>query len=131
MFANLFVLLYVAHLIADYALQTDHQADHKMEKSREGWTANLTHAGTHTMTTAVALAIGWWALDLPISLPAAGTALAWITASHALIDRRWPVTWWMTNTGSTDWISRGGAAYVDQTAHVTALAIAALGMAAI
>jgi hypothetical protein len=131
MFANLFVLLYVAHLIADYVLQTDHQAAHKMERGRKGWTANLSHAGTHTVTTAAALAVGWAPLDLTVSLPAAAAALAWITGSHAFIDRRWPVTWWMTNTGSADWISRGGAAHVDQTAHVTALALAALGMAAL
>ncbi|MFE2850583.1 DUF3307 domain-containing protein [Streptomyces lavendulae] len=131
MFATIFVLLYVAHLVADYALQTDHQAEHKMQRTREGWTANLGHAGTHAITTAVALGIGWGLLDLTVSLPAAGAALAWITATHSVIDRRWPVTWWMANTGSEDWISRGGAAHVDQTAHVTALAIAALGMAAI
>lgn len=131
MFATIFILLHVAHLIADYVLQTDHQAAHKMEKTREGWIANLGHAGTHTITTATALAIGWWALDLHIDLPAAVIALAWITASHAFLDRRWPVTWWMTHTGSTDWISRGGAAHVDQTAHVTAIAIAALGIAAL
>ncbi|MFE2497101.1 hypothetical protein [Streptomyces scopuliridis] len=45
--------------------------------------------------------------------------------------RRRPVTWWMTNTGSEDWISRGGAAHVDQTAHVAALGIAAMVMAAL
>jgi hypothetical protein len=131
MFGTIFVLLYVAHLIADYALQTDHQAAHKMETSRKGWTANLTHAGTHTITTAVLLGIGWTALDLSISLPAVGLTLAWITASHAFIDRRWPITWWMTHTGSTDWISRGGAAHVDQTAHTVALTLAALGLAAL
>jgi hypothetical protein len=130
MFATIFILLYVAHLTADYAIQTDHQAAHKMEKSRKGWTANLTHAGTHTITTAITLAAGWATLDLNIDLPATAAALAWITGSHAFIDRRWPVTWWMTHTGSTDWISRGGAAHVDQTAHVIALLVAALTLAA-
>ncbi|MFE9844702.1 DUF3307 domain-containing protein [Streptomyces goshikiensis] len=131
MFASMFILLYVAHLTADYALQSDHQSAHKMEKSREGWIANLSHAGTHTITTAVALAIGVGLLDLTVSVPAAIAALVWITATHGFIDRRWPVTWWMTHTGSIDWISRGGAAHVDQTAHVIALVIAALGMAAL
>ncbi|CAM5735969.1 hypothetical protein STENM223S_06620 [Streptomyces tendae] len=28
MFASLFVLLYLGHLLADYPLQTDHQAAH-------------------------------------------------------------------------------------------------------
>lgn len=130
MFATLFILLYVAHLTADYVLQTDHQASLKAAKSAAGWRANLSHAGTHTLTTAAALALGGWVLNLAIGLPAIALAILWITASHALIDRRWPVTWWMTNTGSTDWISRGGAAHVDQTAHILALAVAALVLAA-
>lgn len=130
MFATIFVLLYVAHLTADYALQTDHQAAHKMEKSKAGWVANLSHAGTHALATIVMLVVGWAVLDLEIAAVPAALAALWITATHAFIDRRWPVTWWMTHTGSTDWISRGGAAHVDQTAHVLALAVAALALAA-
>lgn len=130
MFATIFILLYVAHLAADYALQPDWQSDRKADKGMRGWIANLSHAGTHAITTTAALAIGYWALELKVAPMAAALALTWITASHALIDRRWPITWWMANTGSTDWISRGGAAHVDQTAHVLALAAAALALAA-
>ncbi|MFD6180075.1 DUF3307 domain-containing protein [Streptomyces goshikiensis] len=130
MFATIFVLLYVAHLIADYALQSDHQSAHKMEKSREGWIANLGHAGTHTVTTAAALALGVGLLDLTVSLPAAIAALVWITASHGFIDRRWPVAAWMRIARQPKWAAAGGAAHVDQTAHVTCLLIAALALAA-
>ncbi|MFI5985065.1 DUF3307 domain-containing protein [Streptomyces sp. NPDC051555] len=129
MFATIFILLYVAHLIADYVLQTDAQAGLKADASAAGWRANLSHASTHTVTTVITLVIAWWALNLGIGLLATAVAVVWITASHAFIDRRWPVTWWMTHTGSTEWISRGGAAHVDQTFHITALAIAALGLA--
>lgn len=131
MFATIFILLYVAHLTADYVIQTDHQAAHKADRTRAGWAANAAHAGTHTATTAVALALGCWALDMTINPVAAATATAWITGSHAFIDRRWPITWWMTHTGSTDWISRGGAAHVDQTAHILALTMAAFALAAV
>lgn len=141
MFASLFVLLYVGHLLADYPLQSDHQAGRKAgwtegEKDphpgrhHHGWGANLTHAGTHLITCGLMLALGAVFLDLSISLLPAGAALLWVAGTHAAIDRRWPVLWWMRNTGSTDWIERGGAAHVDQTAHVTALFIAALALAA-
>lgn len=54
MFASLFVLLYLGHLLADYPLQTDHQAAHKADRCATGWAANLTHAATHVTTCAVA-----------------------------------------------------------------------------
>ncbi|MFF9638795.1 DUF3307 domain-containing protein [Streptomyces bacillaris] len=131
MFASLFVLLYVGHLLADYPLQTDHQAVRKADRSVAGWAASLTHAATHVITCGAALAIGAAVLDdITLSLPFALAALGWIGATHAFIDRRWPVLWWMRRTGSADWIAHGGAAHVDQTAHVLALALAALALAA-
>ncbi|MFB8384959.1 DUF3307 domain-containing protein [Streptomyces rubiginosohelvolus] len=140
MFPSLFILLYVAHLLSDYPFQTDHQAkckagwtdmDTRTKEVRHhhGWGANLTHAGTHTLTTAAALGVGALVLDLPLTVPAAVTALLWIGATHAFIDRRWPVARWMKFARQAGWAQHGGAAHVDQTAHITALAIAALAMA--
>ncbi|MFH8372003.1 DUF3307 domain-containing protein [Streptomyces cyaneofuscatus] len=130
MFASLFVLLYLGHLLADYPLQSDHQATHKADRTTTGWTAALTHAATHVATCAAALTAGALALDdVAVSVPVALVALVWIGASHAFIDRRWPVLWWMRHTGSTAWIERGGAAHVDQTAHILALVLAALALA--
>ncbi|MEU2086554.1 DUF3307 domain-containing protein [Streptomyces albus] len=140
MFASLFALLYVAHLLSDYPFQTDTQASRKAGwtegeedphpgRHHHGWGANLVHAGTHVLTTAVALGIGVLALDLPLSLPAAAIALLWIGSTHSLIDRRWPVLRWMEKTGQKEFIKHGGAAHVDQAAHITALALAALAMA--
>lgn len=130
MFATTFILLYVAHLIADYPLQTDHQAGCKADKTAAGWRANLTHAATHMGASAITLGIGALALDLPLTVPAAVAALCWIGATHSLIDRRWPVLRWMEHTGQSEFIKHGGAAHIDQTAHITAIAIAALAVAA-
>jgi hypothetical protein len=128
MFASLFVLLYVAHLLADYPLQTDHQAAHKADKSAAGWLANLSHAATHVVVSAIALAAGALVLDLDLTIPAASAALAWVGISHSAIDRRRGVLAWMAHAGQTEFVKHGGAAHVDQTAHVTALALAALLM---
>lgn len=130
MFATVFVLLYVGHLLADYPFQTDHQADHKADPGAAGWRANLDHAATHVVTCAFSLLAGMVVLDLSVSTWAAYGALAWIGVTHAFIDRRWPVRWWMERFGQSEWARHGGAAHVDQTAHVAALVVAALALAA-
>lgn len=130
MFAETFVLLYAAHLAADYPLQTDHQASCKADKTKTGWLANAAHAGTHVAASAVALAAGWRLLDLPLTIVPTLLLLAWIGGTHGFIDRRWPITWWMQHTRQDEFIRHGGAAHVDQTAHVLALVAGALAIAA-
>ncbi|RSS86995.1 DUF3307 domain-containing protein [Streptomyces sp. WAC05292] len=130
MFATMFILLYVAHLLSDYVLQTDRQSELKALRSAAGWRANVSHAGTHVVVSAAALGAGASMLDLPLSAGTAAGVLAWVGLSHGFIDRRWPVQWWMERTGSADFAQRGGAAFVDQAAHVTALMLAALVAAA-
>ncbi|WP_405461604.1 DUF3307 domain-containing protein [Streptomyces sp. NBC_00101] len=131
MFPTLFILLYVAHLLADYPFQTDHQAGHKADCGAAGWRANLVHAGTHLLVSALALLAGVMTLDLAVGLLPAMAALLWIAGSHAFIDRRWPVARWMRFARQAGWAQHGGAAHVDQTAHVTAIALAALALAVI
>ncbi|MER7154671.1 DUF3307 domain-containing protein [Streptomyces lydicus] len=130
MFAEIAFLLYVGHLLADYPFQTDHQAGCKAEVGRKGWAANLAHAGTHLLTCGVLLAIGSLTLGWHLPLIPAAAAVLWIGATHSIIDRRWPVTRWMNAARQAGWAERGGAAHVDQTAHITALAAAALYLAA-
>ncbi|WP_331728313.1 DUF3307 domain-containing protein (plasmid) [Streptomyces goshikiensis] len=131
MFPTLFILLYVSHLLSDYPFQTDHQAAHKAACTAAGWRANLVHSGTHVLVSAVALALGVALLDLPLTVPAAAAALLWIGSTHSFIDRRWAVAWWMQHTGQREFVKHGGAAHVDQTAHLTALLLASLALAAL
>ncbi|MFG2526267.1 DUF3307 domain-containing protein [Streptomyces sp. NPDC048527] len=129
MFASLFVLLYVAHLLSDYPLQTDHQAAHKAGAGACGWRANAAHAATHLVVSTIALAAGIAVLGLDVNPLAAVAAVVWIGVTHSIIDRRWPVARWMTFARQAGFAQHGGAAHVDQTAHLTALAIAALAIA--
>lgn len=130
MFAETFVLLYTAHLLSDYPLQTDHQAAHKADHGRAGWSANFQHAGTHVVVSAALLALGDWALDLDLSTAYAAGALAWIGISHSIIDRRRGVLAWMRLARQEKFREHGnGAAHVDQTAHVVALVLASLALA--
>jgi len=131
MFAELFVALYVAHMLGDYVFQTDHQADHKADPGVAGWWVNLNHAGTHVAVSIFALIAVRLVTDIPLDTQAAGAGLLWIGATHGFIDRRWPVLWWMNRTGSPEFATKGGAAFVDQALHITALGIAALAMTAL
>jgi hypothetical protein len=131
MLPELFVLLYAGHLTADYALQTDHQAEHKAAAGAAGWRANLAHASTHLVVASIMLVVGHLVVDLPIPALPALAALTWITTTHAILDRRWPVTAWMRIARQQGWAQRGGAAHVDQTAHVLVLLVAALALSAI
>ncbi|MCX4665053.1 DUF3307 domain-containing protein [Streptomyces uncialis] len=130
MFAELFVLLYAAHLTADYALQTDHQAEHKAACGAAGWRANLAHSLTHAAMYTLVLVVAVLVLEASVTIAAGAVAVVAIAGLHGAVDRRWPVRWWMENTGSASWYGRGGAAHVDQTAHVVVLVIAALVLAA-
>lgn len=129
-FAGVFVLLYAAHMLSDYPLQTDHQAAHKADHGGAGWLANLSHAGTHMLVSAATLGLGVIVLDLELSPIDAVIALAWVGLSHSIIDRRRGVVTWMKLAKQTEFAKHGGAAHVDQTAHITALVIAALILAA-
>ncbi|MEU3228400.1 DUF3307 domain-containing protein [Streptomyces sp. NPDC006976] len=131
MFASLFVLLYAAHLLADYPFQTDHQAGCKADHGAAGWRANLAHAGTHVLFCSLALVIAAAVLGESAGTLPSAAAVLWIGVTHAVIDRRWPVAAWMRLARQQGWAAHGGAAHVDQTAHVLVLVVAALGLAAI
>ncbi|MFI7278458.1 DUF3307 domain-containing protein [Streptomyces sp. NPDC049879] len=130
MFASVFVLLYVAHMLSDYPLQTDKIADHKADRTVAGWAYNVLHAGTHAAVSAVALVVGVLVLDLELSPATIAAVVAWVGCSHGFIDRRWPIVWWMEHTGQREYVKVGGAATVDQAAHFGALLVAALVAAA-
>ncbi|MFD5487979.1 DUF3307 domain-containing protein [Streptomyces virginiae] len=129
MFAEIAFLLYLGHLLADYPFQTDHQAAHKAGCGRQGWTANISHAATHVLICSLLLAVGSVALGWQLPLLPAAAAVLWIGISHGFIDRRWPVAAWMRIAQQQGWAAHGGAAHVDQTAHVLALTLAALVLA--
>lgn len=142
MFAATFVLLLLGHWLADYPCQTDRQAQRKAGwtdvdtqtkevRHHHGWGANAAHAGTHVVLCGLMLGVGALVLDeVSLSLWPALGALAWIGVTHGFIDRRWPVAAWMKFARQEGWSAHGGAAHVDQTAHVLVLAVAALFLAA-
>lgn len=131
MFATLFVLLYLGHMLADYPLQTDHQAAHKADPGWKGWLVNLTHALTHVALSVILLVVGMGLLGVELSAWEFVGLLAWIGLTHAFIDRRWMVARWMRIAKQEGFAEHGGAHHVDQTAHILMLVLGSLVVAAV
>lgn len=84
---NVFAALYVAHHVGDHWIQTDHQAAHKALPGRAGWTANLGHVTSLTLTQVLALA-GLAAIGVHLSAGQITAGLAVNAITHAWADRR-------------------------------------------
>lgn len=87
-------------------------------------------AATYVGTQAAALYAGNRTLDLGLKPSRIAAALAISGTTHYLIDRRWPVKRLADATGKTNFYELGGplgGAYrLDQAAHHTAEAVAAI-----
>ncbi|MGH3986725.1 MAG: transcriptional regulator [Pseudonocardiaceae bacterium] len=85
---GLFALLFVAHQVGDYWVQTHHQANHKHLCDRRGRLACAGHVVTYTTGTAVAVLVAILAFGAPISITGflAGQAIS--AATHYWADRR-------------------------------------------
>lgn len=95
--------LYAAHTLADHVLQTDHQAGNKAAADLRRWVPALAgHVASYQAAQAAALAAVLPTCGLrPHSVGLlTGTALS--AASHALLDRRWPVVRVLRATGSPE-----------------------------
>lgn len=56
--------------------------------------------------------------EVTLTPGATALALGWVGISHGFIDRRWPVDRWMSFARQSTFKVHGGAAQVDQAAHV-------------
>lgn len=144
-FAALFIALLVGHHLGDYLLQSQWQADHKGDHPSHhapthrdaavGRRAAAYHVASYTVATITTTAVVVIALHLPITLLgfAAGHLLS--SGSHAIIDRRYTLRAAMTALdkilpGKLAYYDNGGAAFLDQMAHILFLFAAGLAMVA-
>lgn len=133
-FAAVAATLTAAHHVGDFLLQTDHQAARKpgpedravVCSEPESWRSLAGHVASYHAAQVAGLLVVNRALGLKLhpSRVLAGVAVS--AATHAAIDRRWPVRLWMDNTGSSAFRENGGAMHVDQTMHHASLWAAAL-----
>lgn len=116
---TLFPLLLAGHLLGDWVVQTDYQAANKTTS----WKANQQHMlGYHLSLALFAL------FAAPVWVVAVIVAVSW--ATHAVIDRRWPVVRLMEATGSGPFSTTTfGVIVVDQALHLSILSVLAAVLA--
>jgi hypothetical protein len=116
-----FLVLLSSHLVGDWVIQSDWQATNKTRS----WAALAAHVGRYHFVMGLLLLVpvvrdGW----------PAGKALAVLAvsaATHALIDRRWPVRALMRVAGSPGFATiEWGVIAVDQALHLSILAMLAV-----
>lgn len=88
--ADLFIRMFLGHLVGDYLLQSERMAVQKSAAGWRGWTWCLWHC---TLYTAAVSAFCW-------SLPPLGVALVFL--SHFPIDRWSLATAWLKRMGGRD-----------------------------
>ena len=133
--AAAWVGLFAGHQVGDHIVQTQGQANAKGAPTpaelRAGvhpwrsWSACLRHVAGYTATQAVALVLV--ATVAPITFTGAIAALVISGGTHAVIDRRWVVRWWLAKAGKEAWVE--GLYLTDQSAHHGALLVAAVVVA--
>lgn len=120
--------LWGAHDFADHVVQTDHQAAHKATS----WAAMSGHVGSYTAVQVAALA-ALRPLGVRPSWRRTVAAVAWSAGTHALLDRRWPVTKILQGSGSSGFAALqtpiNGPYLADQGLHHACLLVSALVLA--
>lgn len=112
--------LLAGHLIGDWIVQTDWQATNKTRS----WAAMAAHMASYHLMLALAL-LGW-AGGVHAHIAARGVVLAVSLVTHAFIDRRWPVRWLLSHTGSAAFADTTWGIFVaDQALHLSILSILA------
>ncbi len=134
-FAVVLLVLYVGHQLGDHVAQTDKQAEGKSGPGRRGWAAMAGHLAGYHVTMAVLLVGTTAVLRLPLSGWGIAAGLAFSVATHALLDRRWPVRALLRATGSPNFAELTtpvcGMYAADQALHLLALLVSALLIVAV
>ena len=129
-FAAVAATLQAAHQLGDHIAQTDKDAANKAAPGRHGWRHILTHVATYHLTVLVMLYATTTLLHLPVTALGVITGVGFSAATHAFIDRRWPVRWLLNHTGSAAFADRQtpicGMYLADQSLHYACLWASAL-----
>jgi hypothetical protein len=122
--------LWAAHDLGDHIVQTDHQAADKATS----WRAMTGHIAGYTATQIGALAAIRTLLGVRPSFRRVAAAVLFSAATHAIIDRRWPVKALLRATRSPRFAEMltpiCGPYQADQALHHGCLLVSALVMTA-
>lgn len=123
MTASLLAMAIVGHLFGDWVLQTDWEAANKTTS----WRAMGSHMLSYHWCLFVLLFVGWPRVNdllAPGFVWRVAIVIGVSLATHAFIDRRWPVIRLMRLTGSSPFSETAwGPMVVDQVLHVSILLV--------
>jgi hypothetical protein len=123
--ATVFLALLASHLLGDWVVQTDEQATTKTRS----WGALAGHVARYHLIMAGLLLVplvrdGWPAWRALVTLAVSA-------ATHAFIDRRWPVRSLLRVVGSPGFATlEWGVIAVDQALHLSILAMLTVALTA-
>lgn len=135
-FGGVYAALHAGHTVADFWVQSDHQAQVKGKPGKDGQRACAIHVATLTATQAAFLGMACLATGERLSVRRVAVGLAVNAASHYAMDRRdhgvMPLMCRaLRRYGKQDFAEVGkgslasGAALLDQAWHVGFLAVSA------
>lgn len=132
-----YAALFAGHHLGDHPLQSTSAVTGKPAPGYDelargahpwrGWSWCARHVAVYTAVQAACLALV--SMVAPLSLTGAVAALVISASTHAVIDRRWVVRWFLDAKGARDWAE--GPYLVDQSLHLGMLLIAAVAAAAV
>jgi hypothetical protein len=128
MFGTIMGALIVAHYLADFYVQTDHQAQHKGlrgDRVNEGRWNCLKHAASYTAVQAIVLPAVMVIDGIDVNYPLTLLALVLNGVTHYVIDRRWTLEAFARGMGKSGWIDADKTAmmHLDQAAHLVLLGL--------
>lgn len=131
MFGTIMGALIAAHYLADFYVQTDHQAQHKGlrgDRVNEGRWNCAKHALSYTAVQAVVLPIVMSVDGIAVDYPVTLLFLALNGFTHYVIDRRWTLEAFARGIGKSGWIDADKTAmmHLDQAAHLVILGFFAM-----
>lgn len=136
-FGTIFAALVIGHYLADFWVQTDHQAAHKGLTGPESWCGRWNAAKHATTYTATLFGVVAGVLSATGADWDASTVL-WLVVgngvTHYVIDRRWTLEALACKLGKSGWIARdraGAMMHLDQAAHLVLFGPVALGIHAL
>lgn len=126
-FAVLSAVRSAAHQLADYWVQTDHQAVTKGQAGPDGIRAGLAHVASYSAVSSTAVAVAGRAFGLGLSTRGIVLGELISAVTHYAADRRehgalFPLA---HRLGKGGFLERGGAPLLDQAWHHVANTIAA------
>lgn len=122
---------FAAHQVADHGLgQSDKQAANKGKPGKEGWKAVLGHVFDYHLVMLFMLLTAILVLNLPVTGTGFILFMTFSAVTHAFLDRRWPVKWFLEHTGSPEFAKMTtplcGMYLADQGLHYFCLWVSAL-----